>query len=62
MKSARGAVPVFRRPREVKEAITGRRGPEARSIAKTAVARVLLTRVFYALRDGHVRRAASQAA
>jgi transposase len=54
--------PAGTRPRQVKEAITGRRGPEARGIAKTAAARVLLTQVFYALRDGQVRRAISQAA
>jgi transposase len=54
--------PAGTRPREVKEAITGRRGPEARSIAKTAAARVLLTQVFYTMRDGHLRRAACQAA
>jgi transposase len=40
------------RPRQVKEAITARRGKEARNIAKTAAARVLLTQVFYALRRG----------
>src|SRR5215470_1047331 len=45
------------RPRQAKEAITARRGPDARNIAKTAAARVLLTQVFYALRDGHVRSA-----
>ena len=45
------------RPRQAKEAIVARRGPDARNIAKTAAARVLLTQVFYALRDGHVRSA-----
>jgi transposase len=54
--------PAGTRPRQVKEAIIARRGAEARSIAKTAAARQLLTVVFYALRDGHVRRAARQAA
>jgi transposase len=54
--------PAGTRPRQVKEAITARRGEQARNIAKTAAARQLLTQVFYALRDGHVRRAASQAA
>jgi transposase len=54
-------------PRELKDAITSRRGPEARNIAKAAAARKLLTCVFYAMRDGHVRslaarRPASQAA
>ncbi len=50
------------RPREVRDAITARRGKEARSIAKTAAARELITQVFYALRDGHVRRAGGPAA
>jgi len=54
--------PAGTRPRETRDAIIGRRGKEARGIAKTAAARVLLTLVFYALRDGHVRRATSQAA
>jgi hypothetical protein len=54
--------PAGTRPRQAREAITARRGPDARSIAKTAAARVLLTQVFYAMRDGHLRRAASQAA
>jgi len=49
--------PATARPRQAREAIIARRGPEARNIAKTAAARVLLTQVFYALRDGHVRRA-----
>jgi transposase len=54
--------PAGTRPQQVKEAIIARRGPEARSIAKTAAARQLLTLVFYAMRDGHIRRATSQAA
>ena len=54
--------PAGARPREVKDAITTRRGPEARSIAKTAAARVLLTQVFYAMRDGHLRRDGSRVA
>jgi transposase len=54
--------PAGTRPREVKDAIIARRGEQARSIAKTAAARVMLTQVFYALRDGHVRRALTQAA
>jgi len=49
-------------PQQVKDDITARRGPQARNIAKTAAARVLLTQVFYALRDGHVRRAGRPAA
>jgi hypothetical protein len=54
--------PAGARPRDVKDAIIARRGAEARDIAKTAAARQLLTLVFYGLRDGHVRRAISQAA
>jgi transposase len=54
--------PAGTRPRQVKDAIIARRGAEARGIAKTAAARVMLTQVFYALRDGHVRRALTQAA
>jgi transposase len=49
--------PASARPQQAKEAIIARRGKEARNIAKTAAARVLLTQVFYAMRDGHVRRA-----
>jgi transposase len=45
------------RPRRAKEAIIARRGQQARNIAKTAAARVLLTQVYYALRDGHARSA-----
>ena len=54
--------PAGSRPRDVKDAIIARRGKEARSIAKTAAARQLLTQVFYVMRDGHARRAARQAA
>jgi transposase len=54
--------PAGTKPRDVKDAIIARRGKEARDIAKTAAARQLLTLVFYSLRDGHVRRAISQAA
>jgi transposase len=50
--------PAGSRPRQVKDAIIARRGTEARNIAKTAAARELLTLVFYAMRDGHVRRLA----
>ena len=39
----------------VKDAIIGRRGKEAKNIAKAAAARRLLTLVFYGLRDGHIR-------
>ena len=54
--------PASARPQQAREAIIARRGKEARNIAKTAAARVLLTQVFYALRDGHVRRASIPAA
>jgi len=54
--------PAGTRPQQVKDAIITRRGAEARSIAKTAAARVLPTQVFYGMRDGHTRRAASRAA
>jgi transposase len=54
--------PAGTRPARAKDAILARRGPEARSIAKVAAARVLLTQVFYALRDGHARRASHPAA
>jgi transposase len=50
------------RPQLAKDAIIARRGDDARGIAKTAAARILLTQVFYAMRDGHLRRAISQAA
>jgi transposase len=54
--------PAGTRPQQVKDAIIDRRGAQARSIAKTAAARILLTQVFYSMRDGHLRRATSQAA
>ena len=54
--------PEGTKPRQAKDAILARRGPDARNIAKTAAARVLLTQVFYALRDGHVRSAGRPAA
>jgi transposase len=54
--------PAGTRPRQVKDAIIARRGDQARGIAKTAAARIMLTQVFYGLRDGHIRRATSQAA
>jgi transposase len=41
--------------RQAKEAIIARRGTQARNIAKVAAARRMLTLVFYAMRDGHVR-------
>jgi transposase len=54
--------PAGTRPRQARDAIMARRGKEARNIAKTAAARVLLTQVFYALRDGHARSAGHPAA
>ena len=39
----------------IKDAIIARRGKEARSIAKVAAARRLLTLVFYGIRDGQIR-------
>jgi len=54
--------PAGTKPQRVKEAIIARRGAQARSIAKTAAARQLLVLVFYAMRDGHLRRAARPAA
>jgi transposase len=54
--------PAGTRPQQAKEAIIARRGAEARNIAKTAAARQLLTLVFYAMRDGHLRRATRPAA
>jgi transposase len=39
----------------VKEAIIARRGMQARSIAKVAAARRLLTLVYYGMRDGEIR-------
>ena len=44
------------------DAIIARRGAGGRGIAKTAAARQMLTSVFYGLRDGYIRHAASQAA
>jgi transposase len=54
--------PAGTRPQLAKDAIIARRGDDARGIAKTAAARILLTQVFYAMRDGYLRRAISQAA
>ncbi len=48
--------------RDVKDRIIARRGKEARNIAKVAAARQLLTCVFYAMRDGHVRSLTARAA
>ena len=52
--------PAGSRPREVKDAIIARRGTQAKNIAKVAAARELLTLVYYAMRDGHARRAAQR--
>jgi transposase len=49
--------PAGSRPRQVKDAIIARRGTQARNIAKVAATRELLTLIFYALRDGRIRRA-----
>jgi transposase len=49
--------PVGTRPRQVKDGIIARRGTQAKNTAKVAAARELLTLVFYAMRDGHIRRA-----
>jgi transposase len=54
--------PAGARPQQVKDAIITRRGAQARSIAKTAAARILLTQVSCSMRDGHLRRATSSAA
>ena len=48
-------VPAGNPVRQRKDDIIARRGKEARNIAKVAAARQLLTCVFYAMRDGHVR-------
>ncbi|HEV3379949.1 MAG TPA: IS110 family transposase [Trebonia sp.] len=50
--------PAGTRPRQLKDAVIARRGKEAKNIAKVAAARELLCEVFYAMRDGRVRRAA----
>jgi hypothetical protein len=38
-----------------RDAIIARRGPGARSIAKVAAARRLLTLIYYGMRDGQIR-------
>ena len=58
-------VPAGHPLRQRKDDIIARRGKEAKNIAKVAMARQLLTWVFYAMRDGQVRSlvaAARQAA
>ena len=47
--------------RQRKDDIMTRRGAQARNIAKVAMARQLLTCVFYAMRDGQVRSLAAAA-
>jgi tRNA(Ile) lysidine synthetase-like protein len=47
--------------RAVRDNIIARRGSQARNIAKVAAARYLLTCVYYAMRDGHVRSLATRA-
>ena len=54
------AHPAGSRPRQAQDAIIARRGPQAKNIAKVAAARKLLTYVFYAMRDGRIRRPARQ--
>jgi len=51
--------PAGTRARQAKDGIIARRGTEARNIAKVAAARELLCDVFYAMRDGRVRRASA---
>ena len=48
-------VPAGHPLRQRKEGILARRGEQAKNIAKIAMARQLLTWVFYAMRDGQVR-------
>ena len=48
-------VPAGHPLRQPKEDILARRGDQAKNIAKIAMARQLLTWVFYAMRDGQVR-------
>jgi transposase len=54
-------VPAGHPLRQRKDDILARRGKEAKNIAKVAAARQLLTRVFYAMRDGQVRTLATTA-
>lgn len=55
-------VPAGHPLRQRKEEILARRGKEAKNIAKIAMARQLLTWVFYAMRDGQVRDLATATA
>jgi transposase len=52
-------VPAGHPLRQRKDDIISRRGAQARNIAKVAMARQLLTWVFYAMRDGQVRSLAT---
>jgi transposase len=52
-------VPAGHPLRQRKDDIMTRRGAQARNIAKVAMARQLLTWVFYAMRDGQVRSLAA---
>jgi hypothetical protein len=52
-------VPAGHPLRQRKDDIMTRRGAPARNIAKVAMARQLLTWVFYAMRDGQVRSLAA---
>jgi transposase len=54
-------VPAGHPLRQRKDDIITRRGAQARNIAKVAMARQLLTWVFYAMRDGQVRSLATAA-
>jgi transposase len=55
-------VPAGHRLRKRKEDILTRRGSSAKNIAKVAMARQLLTWVYYAMRDGQVRDLATATA
>jgi transposase len=54
-------VPAGHPLRQRKDDIIARRGDQAKNIAKVAMARQLLTWVFYAMRDGQVRSLAAAA-
>jgi transposase len=54
-------VPAGHQLRRRKEDIIARRGAQAKNIAKVAMARQLLTWIYYAMRDGQVRDLASAA-
>jgi transposase len=54
-------VPAGHPLRQRKDDIITRRGAQARNIAKVAMARQLLTWIFYAMRDGQVRSLATAA-